>query len=346
MKPSSDTEMDFVVIWVDGADPDWRKKRAAYQPRDAQELVDDGEERYRDMGLLRYWFRGVERFAPWVRRVHFVTCGQMPDWLDLSCDRLHFVRHEDYMPQEYLPTFSSHPIELNLHRIEGLSERFVYFNDDMYLTSDVVPEDYFCGDTPRHAPLLHPILPMCYESSEVMSHIYINMVTAINRHFDARESLRRNARKWFLPSCAGLRASLMNAVYAQHADFVGFGNEHLPVPIRRATMERVWEAEHDLLHQTSLQKFRSSMDVSQYLFRYWDLASGDFVPVRAGASGARFRLSRKCDPACDAIRGQRHKMICLNDSVALSSLEDRTYVEKHLVDSFEEILPYKSCFEL
>ena len=47
------------------------------------------------------------------------------------------MRHEDYLPDEYRPAFSSHPIELNLHRIKGLSERFVYFNDDMYLLRPV-----------------------------------------------------------------------------------------------------------------------------------------------------------------------------------------------------------------
>ncbi len=81
--------------------------------------------RYRDYGLLRYWFRSVERFAPWVNRMFFVTCGQKPEWLDENNPRLRLVNHADYIPAACLPTFQSNTIELNLHRIPDLSERFV-----------------------------------------------------------------------------------------------------------------------------------------------------------------------------------------------------------------------------
>lgn len=70
------------------------------------------------MGYLKYWFRGVEKYAPWVHKIYFVTCGQKPDWLNENHDKLVLVNHEDYIPHEYLPTFSSHTIELNFHRIK------------------------------------------------------------------------------------------------------------------------------------------------------------------------------------------------------------------------------------
>lgn len=93
--------------------------------------------------ILQYWFRGVEKFAPWVNRIYFVTWGHIPSWLNLSHPKLKVVRHEEFIPTDYLPTFSSHPIELNLHRIKGLSERFVYFNDDTFLIRPVLQEDFF-----------------------------------------------------------------------------------------------------------------------------------------------------------------------------------------------------------
>ena len=72
-------EIDFVITWVDGNDPDWQKQKMEYsmQP-DLSQKQDDRKERYRDWDLLRYWFRGVERFAPWVRRCRPRTTKNVP----------------------------------------------------------------------------------------------------------------------------------------------------------------------------------------------------------------------------------------------------------------------------
>lgn len=150
-------------------------------------MVDDGEERYRDWDNLKYWFRGVERYAPWVNKIYFVTCGQIPEWLNTENPKLVCINHSDYMKEEYLPTFSSHPIELNLYRIGDLSEKVVYFNDDMFLINKVKPEDFFVNDKPVYTPILHAVLPLATSNSEIMSHIYINMVTAINRNFSKKK---------------------------------------------------------------------------------------------------------------------------------------------------------------
>jgi len=72
----------------------------------------------------------VEQFAPWVRKIHFVTCGQKPEWLNADHPKLSLVNHSDYIPQQFLPTFNSSLIEIYLHRIPDLTEHFVYFNDD------------------------------------------------------------------------------------------------------------------------------------------------------------------------------------------------------------------------
>ena len=133
-------KIDFVIPWVDGSDPAWRKEKYKYMGIDEP---DAGAERYREMGILKYWFRAVEAYAPWVNQIHFITWGHLPQWLNTECPKLHIVNHKDYIPEKYLPTFSSHPIELNIHRIPGLSEHFVYFNDDMFLNGPVKPEFFF-----------------------------------------------------------------------------------------------------------------------------------------------------------------------------------------------------------
>ena len=117
--------IDFVILWVDGNDPKWQSEKATYDSN----INDDSNSasRYRDWGLLPYWFRGVEKFTPWVNKIHFVTWGHVPEFLNLNNPKLNIVNHKDFIPEEYLPTFSSHAIELNIHRIPGLSEKFIYF---------------------------------------------------------------------------------------------------------------------------------------------------------------------------------------------------------------------------
>lgn len=142
-------EMDFVIAWVDGNDPAWQKeKRKTEHVPEVTAEADDRNERYRDWDNLQYWFRGVEQFAPWVRKIHFVTWGHFPKWLNTEHPKLHIVKHEDFIPSEFLPTFNSHTIEWNFHRILGLSERFVYFNDDMFLLNQIHPENFSSGKSP------------------------------------------------------------------------------------------------------------------------------------------------------------------------------------------------------
>ena len=138
-------KIDFVLTWVDGTDPKWIAEKRKYE----KQIIESSEEanaecRYRpETEMLRYWFRGVEKFAPWVNKIHFVTCGQKPYWLNGNHKKLNLVNHNDYIPSQYLPTFSSNVIELNLHRLPNLKEQFVLFNDDMYLLQPIRESFYF-----------------------------------------------------------------------------------------------------------------------------------------------------------------------------------------------------------
>ena len=176
-------EIDFVITWVDGNDPDWQKQKMEYsmQP-DLSQKQDDRKERYRDWDLLRYWFRGVERFAPWVRRIHFVTWGHLPSWLNKEHPKLNIVNHKDFIPEKYLPTFNSHAIEWNMHRIPGLAENFVYFNDDMFLIKKVRPEQYFKNDLPVDMLALQP--DVANTKDQVMPYIYLNNTMLLAKYFD------------------------------------------------------------------------------------------------------------------------------------------------------------------
>uniref|UniRef100_UPI002B277616 stealth family protein n=1 Tax=Nocardioides sp. TaxID=35761 RepID=UPI002B277616 len=138
--------VDVVYTWVDGTDEAWddaRRARLVDLAGTALTREASGRARFVDHGELRYSMRSLHLFAPWVRRIHLVTAGQVPDWLDTGHPKINLVDHRDILPAEALPTFNSHAIETALHHIEGLAEHFVYLNDDILLGRPQRPEAFF-----------------------------------------------------------------------------------------------------------------------------------------------------------------------------------------------------------
>ncbi|KAK8733624.1 hypothetical protein OTU49_006396 [Cherax quadricarinatus] len=117
--------------------------------------------RFEDNEELRYSLRSLEKYAPWVRRIYLVTNGQIPYWLNLDHPRLMIITHEEIFPNvSHLPSFSSPAIESHIHRIPGLSEHFLYLNDDVMLGSEVWPEDFY-SPTSGYKVYLSWSLPEC-----------------------------------------------------------------------------------------------------------------------------------------------------------------------------------------
>lgn len=324
--------IDFVIPWVDGGDPVWLQKKQQYQP----ELnVDVAANRYRDWGTLRYWFRAVEQFAPWVNRIWLITDGQCPPWLNTAQEKLTLLDHRDYLPAEYLPTFSSHPIELNLHRIPGLAEHFVYFNDDFFLLRPVEPTLFFRGGLPCDDAILSPII---MDGGAEIGKVCAGNLQVINTHFDKKTVMAQNRAGFFSPKYGMQLLRTICLLPWRH--FPGFFNDHLPQPFLKSTFETLWEAEGALLSEVSSHRFRDyGNDVNQWLMRYWQLCTGQFVPV-SPKRGVCF--TDMCPEAAEVIRTQSRDMICINDSNDVDFEQNRALLH----DAFESILPQKSVFEL
>ena len=142
--------VDLVYTWVDGADGEWRRARdvawASIHPGELNEFAGN-EERFRTHDELRYSLRSVDYFAPWANHVYLLTAGQVPEWLDTTNPRITVVDHRDvFVDSGALPTFNSHAIEAQLHRIPGLSEHFLYVNDDVFFGRPLAPELFFHGN--------------------------------------------------------------------------------------------------------------------------------------------------------------------------------------------------------
>lgn len=107
--------------------------------------MDLNPERYRDIyQLMKYSLRSVEKFAPWINHIYIFTCRpQQPDWLDFSHPKISVVHHDEVFDPEDVPTFNYNVIESYLHKIPGISEDFIYLNDDFLLGSEVSPEDFY-----------------------------------------------------------------------------------------------------------------------------------------------------------------------------------------------------------
>lgn len=126
--------VDLVYTWVDHADAAFRATMEQYAAETGRLLPAAADaSRFEDHDELRFSLRSIELFAPWVRRIHIVTNGQVPDWLRTDHEKIRLVDHRQILPESALPTFNSHAIEASLHRIDGLAEHYVYFNDDVLL---------------------------------------------------------------------------------------------------------------------------------------------------------------------------------------------------------------------
>lgn len=343
MKPN--TEIDFVITWVDGGDPAWRKQKAIYsgQAQLAGEedvsSVDTRDERYRDHGLLAYWFRAVEKFAPWVRKVHFVTWGHMPKWLDTDNPKLNVVKHEDFIPNEFLPTFNSNVIEPHLHRINGLSEHFVYFNDDVFPIGPLKETDFFKDGKPCDILAFQPVV--ANPANPVMSHLFMNNALVIAKYFDKRENVKKQPGKYFKIGYPPLYF-FYNILEMAFPKFTGFYTVHGPAPFCKKTFEELWEKEESELKETSTHRFRSKDDLMIYLFRDWQKLTGNFRAQNLLKDFAYFDLSDDNQKLYRTIRKQRKKLICINDA---NDKIDFERIKRELLEAFEEILPERSSFE-
>lgn len=330
------TKIDFVLPWVDGNDKEWHAEKSKYVPG---YNTDNSIVRYRDWDNLHFIFRGIEKFAPWVNNVFFVTSGHLPKWLNKEHPKLKIVNHKDYIPHEYLPTFSSHAIELNFHRIKDLSEHFICFNDDMFLIKDIKPEDFFKNGKPCDMAIMNSFIP-----TTEFSHIDFNNIWVINKHFKKRKAIANNLLKWFNPVYGTM--NFLNLLLLSWNGMSRFISCHLPQPYLKKTFQEVWTVEGELLDRTCKNKFRSRDDINHWLFRYWRLMKGEFTPISVPRLGKMVELSdnkKRNSSIYKSIIKQKYPMICVND------VENKVNFElekQRLKNAFEHIFPEKSNYEI
>lgn len=333
-----DNKIDFVITWGSNDDPEWRKQYEYYSVK-AGRTIDNSVYRYRSWDMLHFLFRGIDRFASWVNKVYFITNANPPRWMNTKHPKLVLLNDKDVVPAQYMPTFSCFPIEFNFHRIEGLSDKFVYFCDDMFILDDVGPTHFFKNGLPCDIGVMSAVShwkPNVYDNCCCMAKALVNM------HFEKGKVVKENVFKWFPLEYP--RVALTNLRFVRLPVFPGFAMNHLPQVYLKKTYDEIWKYCREDLERTCSSKFRSYGNVSPTLIRYWQLVSGNFTPCNVYKYGRVFYLcDNNISDSVDCIIRQKKKIICLNDGEHVTHFED--YKER-LNHAFGQVLPKKSSFEL
>ena len=338
--------IDFVITWVDGEDPKWLAEKQKYQNAGRPILLSgdaNSDCRYRsDHELLRFWFRAVEKFAPWVRTIHFVTCGQKPYWLNENHSKLSLVNHKDFIPKKFLPTFNANPIEMNFHRIENLAEQFVFFNDDMFLLHPIGPDFFFRGGVPVLISDLRYPKNISYNN---WSRLVFNDYCILQKSFNMKDTIWRNRKKWFDFSELGVKRTRQNFLsFLANKSIPVHIYGHLSSPHLKSSFQSVWDVWSEVMDITCSSRFRSDEQVNQWLLCGWNQALGKFYPAHEKNRGKNFSISpNNLEEVRNAILSQAYPQICINDT---GNNTDPQRVSNELIEAFSQILPKKSEFEL
>ena len=332
--------IDFVVLWVDSNDPEWIASYNHYRPN---KPIQD-RAKFRKWNLFRYWFRAVEKYAPWVNRVYLVTNGKFPDWINPDCNKLVLIKHSDYIPAKFLPTFNPRTIELYLGRIKSLSEHFVYFNDEMFINAPVEPSYFFRKGLPcdynREIILRYPRYTQQNHFGESLVFFFCSAI--VNNHFSRKEAVRQAWWKWYGPHLWGKPLLTALLLFGQR-HFEDFSLLHLEQPMLKSILLEIWEKEKDILEQ-SCSRFRGDVGLSQYLIRYWQFASNRFYPAKKQGIAYHNYNKEIVDNVIKNLKEEKFKSICINDSPFFTE-EEYEYAADTIRQAFEDKFPSKSMFE-
>ena len=291
--------MDIVITYVNGNDPVWQKDYEKFTK------VPVMEKRFRDWGTLQYLLRGIEKHMPFIRKVFLVVShrSQIPEWVDES--NLDVVLHEDFVPEEYLPTFNCNTLEMNLHRIKGLDEQYLYFNDDLFPVRDCKPGDFY-----RDGKSLIGFTKHYWGTG---------MFKQICRNSDAlaRKALGMPASRSFIRP------------------------QHICAPMLKSECEKMCSIVAEDI-AASYTRTREGRNCNQYMFTDYLFYQGKALSEKISSKHLSVAVS-SASRIRKAIEAPSRNLICIND-VRLSEKRYEK-LRNTVIDAFEKKFPQKSRFE-
>lgn len=308
-------DIDLVFSWVDGSSEEFQAQRAL---RMQNYIVGEGDEsaaRFRQIDELKYALRSVHMYAPWIRRIFVATDSDRPAWL-ADDPRVTFMPSEKFFADpSVLPTHNSQAVECQLHHIPGLSEHFLYSNDDMFFGRSVGPDMFF-------------------SPGGISMFIEADTRIGLGHNDDDRSGFENAARvnRRLLQERFGLMTT-------RHL-------EHAATPLRKSVMAEMEREFADDFAATAASTFRASTNISvtNSLYHYYALMSGRSVVQKSATvkyvdttvkAGLRQMNSLLKDRSMD--------FFCLNDgSEPEIDLELRT---RKVTEFLENYYPVKAPWE-
>lgn len=333
--------IDFVVSWVDGDNAEWLAEKEKYNPS-ALTGVDVRKRRFRNWYIFQYWFRAVEAYAPWVNKIYIVTPGHYPEWLNLNHPKIVLIDQNILLDEKNRPSFNNCAIELYLHRIPGLSEHFVYFCDDMFLTNPVTPRHFFRKGLPLDSVGFTALGVHVSDDGKTFYGIPARNLCLVAKHFCKNKVFKQNWKK-FLDLRNG-KYVLRTLAVSPFSHFTGINEPHTANSYLRSTYVDLWNRAEEDLQDTINARFRQEYGLSQWGVRYWQICMGNFNVRSVGFfESINVKDTKTADKAIRMLSDGKQKVLCLNDDVKDIEYEA---VKEMMQTAFEEKLPHKSSFEV
>lgn len=323
------SNIDFVITWVNGNDSNWKNKKFKYLSND-DVYSNDTIQRYRDFDTLRFLLRSIEKYATWVNKIFLVTDNQKPEWLK-NTSKLIVIDHKDIIPQEFLPVFNSNVIEWYINRIPGLSEKFVYFNDDVILNDYVTKKDFFSKGYPVDFRIYTDTVPL-----KEFNYIEFNNNILMNKYISNDWPKETKGLMSVYYGKQGLR-NFFFELQAKKTGIPGYLEGHGPMPFLKKSFQiaqKIWDKE---IQANSTHRFRSKQDISIWLIRHLQLELGLFTPGKYGLN--TYCSLNDIKKIKKTVLNSLTKTVCLNDDS-----DDVENVE-NVIDILLKKFPKKSNFE-
>lgn len=355
--------VDLVITWVNGSDPllieDMKRFNVASNRNTSPN-------RFRDWGILRYCLRSVEKYANWFRHIYIVTNGQVPRWLNTKYPRVSVVKHSDIFPNKsHVPTFNSAAIESNIHRIPGLSQQFVYMNDDFFFASPVEPEDFYTEETGLKIRFSGAEVPNCSvkcKLSDINNGICDTSCNTSRCDWDGVDC-NTYSRLSGLQMYSSFFGALMYTVFLYNKEF-GYVHrkvpEHVPHAIDISIMNELQNRFPEEWQRTSASRIRDSYNF-QYAFAYYHyllrpqrctrleensrpIATTyhnyeDYIYFTTGNSE---RLKERLDRL---LQYKDRKFACINDIMSYWNSAEEARCQTVIDKFFNQLFPNSSAFE-
>ncbi|WP_439687903.1 hypothetical protein [Cupriavidus oxalaticus] len=250
---SQHAPIDVVFTWVDSADSKWLSEfHSAKADVDGSSIAPYAMDaaRFANHDELKFALHGVMKFLPWVNNIYVVTAGQRPSWFQRN-PRIIFVDHQAIIPRQYLPTFNSHVIEAYIHRIPGLTEQFIYFNDDVFVARPLPKSHFFRG----------------------------NGIASI---FLGKKKLSEMRNRGLSTPTMFASQNSLNLLSRHYEHSIDAPLVHTYIPLRKKAFSLAWNAYADEIRAFSNNKFRAKNDLNlaSFLVPWLAYLEGLAVPAR------------------------------------------------------------------